>query len=278
VNISNIIANPNSPSGFLNPAGFVFVIRCVPDIFTREQINIGVCAVSSGGQRKVKVITEAGRLSCFYGDSAINVVMLAQAAAEAAMAGAQSPSPQVVFDDPTPYFNSTLDDVVFSTFADQVTAAIPYRVTGATESISDEVARQRTIDAIKTARGLDVDFVANTPLVLLNTDSGPRPVYIPLQARRAVGTIRSSAYGPDSLKMHLLESVLDMEAAQRWRNMPAAGLFILRPPGKDKKHETAVERVIDAVAWRCNKSLAIEMEPTPERLAIKIVSWAETHS
>jgi hypothetical protein len=113
---------------------------------------------------------------------------------------------------------------------------------------------------------------------MLNTDSGPRPVFIPLQTAQAVGTIRSAHYGADSLKMHLLESVLDMEAAQRWRNKPAAGLFILRPPGKDKKHADQIDKVIDAVAWRCNKSLHLDVEPTAELLASRIGQWADAHA
>jgi len=279
VNISDIIANPqNTQSGYLESAGVVFVIRCMPDIFTRELLNIGVCAVGKNGQRKAKVITEPGRLACFYGDSAINVVMLAQAAGEAATAGVASPSPQVIFDDPTPYYNSTLDDVLNSTFADQVTAAIPYRQSAVKEQITDEVARQTTIDAIKNARDLRTEFIANTPMVILNTDTGPRPVYIPLQTNHGVGTIRSADYGAESLKVHLMESVLDMDAAQRWRNKSSAGLFILRREIKDKKQASAIDKVIDGVIWRCNKHFRVEVEPTAVALANRISEWADSNA
>lgn len=270
---------PTAPGLALAEAGRMFVIRCIPDVFTGESFNVGVCAIeATTGRRKVKVITEPGRLACFYGDSAANVVALAQAGAEAAESGASSPSEQIIFDMPTPYYNASLDDLVTNTFGLQVTAAIPYKDKKEKEQITDEDARQITINAIKTARALDTEFIASTPMVILNTDTGPRQVYIPLQTRQAVGTIRSADYSPDSLKVHLMESVLDMEAAQRWREKRAAGLFILRPTSKNKKLNDAIDRTIDAVLWRCNKSLHVDIEPTAQELADKIGKWVSEHA
>ena len=261
-------------------AGRVFVIRCVPDVFTGEVINIGVCAIDGAtGRRYTKVITELGRLACFYGDSSSNVVALAMAAGEAAQSASPSPSGQIIFDEPAPYYNTTAKDVLESTFSMQVTCALPQRPkAGEKAQITDDIARETAIDALKKARNLHTEFIANTPLVLLNTDSGPRPVYIPLQPANAVGTIRSADYGAESLRLHLLESVLDMEAAQRWRDKPAAGLFILRPASNDKKQLNAVDKVIDGISWRCNKTLHLEVEPTADSLAAKIGQWADAHA
>ena len=36
-------------------AGNVFVIRCEPDPFTGERINIGVCVQEAGGKRHVSI-------------------------------------------------------------------------------------------------------------------------------------------------------------------------------------------------------------------------------
>jgi hypothetical protein len=193
---------PTNPNATLVEAGRVFVIRCVPDVFTGEMFNVGVCAMEAAtGRRKARVITEPGRLSCYYGEGASNVVALAQAALEAATTGAPPPSEQIIFDTPTPYYNATLDDLVNSTFSMQVTAAISHRPKEAEAAqITDDIAREKAIDAIKQARGLEADFIANTPMV------------------------------------------------------------------------------IDAVAWRCNKSLHLEVEPTAELLAIRIGQWADTHA
>jgi hypothetical protein len=261
-------------------AGRVFVIRCVPDVFTGEVVNIGVCAIdAASGKRYAKVITDPGRLACFYGDSASNVVALAMAAGEAAQSAAASPSEQIIFDEPAPYYNTTAQDVLESTFAMQVTCALPQRPkSGEKVQITDDIARESALDAVKKVRQLQTDFIANTPWVMLNTDKGQRPVCIPLQPAHAVGTIRSADYGAESLRLHLLESVLDMEAAQRWRKKKAAGLFILRPTSHDKKQLSAIDKVIDGIAWRCNQSLHVEIEPTADALARKIGTWADAHA
>jgi len=271
---------PVAPTETMVEAGRVFVIRCIPDVFTGEMFNVGVCAIEAAtGRRMVKAITDPGRFACFYGESASNVVFLAQAGAQAAMDGAESPSEQIIFDKPTPYYNSTLERLVSETFDMQVTAAIPQRPkANDVQQITDDMAREQSINAIKKARAMDTGFISSTPFVLLNTDHGPRPVYAPFQTAKAVGTIRSANYGAESLKMHLLESVIDLEAAQRWRNKPHAGLFILRPASKDKKHSTQIDNVIDHIAWRCNKSLRIEVEPTPDSLAYRICEWADANA
>lgn len=252
----------------------VFVIRCVPDIFTGEILNVGVCAVDNTGKRKAKVITEAGRLHCLYGNASDNVVLLAQAALHAAEGGHPSPSAQIVFDTPTPYYNSTLSDILDNTFDDQVTVALPHKPTNNPSQISDEVAVQKILDIIKHKHPLDTAFIANTPRLLLDTDQGPRPMYIPLQPSRGVGTIRSATYSADSLKVHLLDSVLDMQAAQVYRKKESAALFILSPKSNNKKKDDEVDRTIDAIAWRCSRGTRIVVEPTAEELAVQVESWA----
>ena len=44
-------------------SGQVFVIRCEPDPFTGERINVGVCVQDASGKRHVRCIEEPGRLA-----------------------------------------------------------------------------------------------------------------------------------------------------------------------------------------------------------------------
>lgn len=253
----------------------VFVIRCVPDIFTNERINIGVCAVDVHGNRKVKVITEPGRLQCLYGEASSNVVLLAQAALHAATAGVPSPSPQVIFDAPTPYYNSTIDDVVNGTFADQVTVALPQRATASENPLDDEQAMEAVANAIKITRGLDMDLLANTPQVIINTDRGPRAMRVPLQPRNGVGTVRSAYYSPHTLKTHLMDSVLDMECAARYRQKRHMGVFILRPEKASREIAKQVDAVIDSIAYRAPSSMMLEVAFDASTLAQAIDHWAQ---
>lgn len=273
MNISEILANPNYSSGYAQQAGMVFVMRCVPDPFTQEQFNIGVCGVDQNGRRVVKVVTEPGRLQCLYGESAVNVVLLAQAAAQAAQAGAPSPSPQVVFDEPTPFYNASLEDLVNSTFVDQVTVALPQRASAGGNPLDDEEATRMVTDAIKNQRAFDMDLLANTPQVLIQTERGMRTLRVPLQPPNGVGTIRSAFYSPQTLRMHLMDSVLDMECAARYRKKGHMGLFILRPAKATRDLNKQLDAVIDGVAFRAPRAMLLEVGYNAEELATAVSEW-----
>jgi hypothetical protein len=264
-----------SSTAYATPSGYLFVIRCVPDIFTGERINVGVCGIAGNGQRRVKVVTEPTRLQCLYGDSAMNVLYLAEAAQEAAIAGAASPSPQILFDEPVPYYNATLEEIVDTSFADQVTVALPHRATSARATLTDEDVQKMVSNLIKERLKLAADFLANTPQVIINTERGPRAVHIPLQPANGVGTIRSAFYAPQTLRTHLMDSVLDLDCAARYRKKRMLGLFILRPPNLPETANRALDGVIDSVAFRSPPSLHLEVSSEADELAELVTAWGE---
>lgn len=263
------------PPAYSEPAGMIFVIRCTPDIFTGERINIGVCAIDPAGKRKAKIITEPARLQCLYGDHAIDVLMLAQAAMEAAEKGAPSPSEQILFDDPTPFFNSTLEQALENTFADQVTVALPHRQQVKREELSDEAAVAKLSDAVKVKIQLNFELLASQPQVIVNTERGPRTMQIPLQPREGVGAIRSAYFSAHTLRTHLMDSVLDLECAARYRQKRALGLFILRRRGGGKKEQHAIDDVIDNILYRCPQSLHLGQSDDVNALAEEIADWGQ---
>ena len=106
-------------------AGQVFVIRCEPDPFTGERINVGVCVITASGQRLVRCVEEPGRLECLYGPGATSVLSLAKIAGACAARGLPSPSPQITVDDPLPYYHATAEEILRITFQEQVTVARP---------------------------------------------------------------------------------------------------------------------------------------------------------
>lgn len=261
---------------FSKPAGMVFVIRCVPDIYTDERINVGVCAVDAAtGKRHVKVIDEPGRLQCLYGPQAYSVVALAAAAQEAAFAGLAPPSSQIVFDEPAPFYNSSADQVVINTFLDQVTVARPQRNMGDGEIVDDIQAMQEVADAIKLHRNFGFDLLANTPLVIINTDRGPHTMNIPLQPRNGVGTVRSAYYSAVTLKNHLMDSVLDLDCAARYRQKDHQALFILRPKNMPRQKVRAIDDVIESIAYRAPSSMEIEVSADAHELARHCSNWAD---
>lgn len=273
---SAILQGRVAPQKRIKPAGAVFIIRCVPDIYTNERINIGVCAIDgSTGKRYVKVITEPGRLQCLYGNMATSVVRLARVAAEAALSAASPPSPQILFDEPSPYYHSTAEEVIRNTFADQITVALPVRETPRARVIDDAQALRQVTDAIKLlASDLDFDLIANTPEVLVTTERGQRPMNFPLQPRDGLGCIRSAYYSASTLKTHLMESVLDLECAGRTNKKSHLALFILRPNNLEYAKAQDVDDVIDDVAYRAPTNLIIEAAAQADILARFCNNWA----
>lgn len=274
--IAQIFSGVPMPA-YAKPAGVVFVIRCIPDIYTGEQFNVGVCAVDGiTGKRHVKVIATAGRLQCLYGDAAYKVINLAQVACEAAEKSQASPSPQIVFDEPTPFYNSTAEAVAVNTFNDQVTVALPQRELSGGALINDEQALAMVADEIKLMQNLPFGMIANTPQVIINTERGARAMHIPLQPENGVGTIKSAFFSAPTLKNHLMDSVLDLDCASRYRSKKYQGLFLLRPSGLHKARSEAIDNVIDSITFRAPANMVIEVSEDAHTLALACAEWGET--
>jgi hypothetical protein len=254
----------------------VFIIRCIPDPFTQERINIGVCAIGVDGKRHVKTITEPGRLQCFYGDASSTVVSMAQIAAACAINGDPPPSEQILFDEPLPFYNADVQEMLISTFRDQVTVALPQRIDIKRAHMNDEDAINFVVDAIKQKdKNLLSGVLANPPHVIVHTDKGNRALHIPLQPINGVGSIRSADYSSQALKTHLMESVLDLECAARVGAKRRMGLFVLRPSQILGKQAIAADNVIDTIHWKKSNELFLEVSDSKEFLADSILDWAK---
>jgi hypothetical protein len=264
----------NQASSPLESKGEWLCIRCEPDPFTGERINVGVGVIDVSGKRHVKVIQEPGRLECFYGELAGQVVSLAQVAAECFLSGIGSPSSQISFADPVPFFEGTVQETLDSAFRDQVTVAIPTRSDSQRNTIDDQQAQNLVIDEIKKINDFDGDLLANTPQVIIQTERGPRVVMIPLQPVNGVGTIKSTDYSSHTLKSHLLDGLLDLECAARYRRKKELGIFLLRPKASSEKMERQIDQVIDSISFRAPANLYLEVQEQSVELAKAVKDWA----
>lgn len=254
-------------------AGQVFVIRCEPDPFTGERINVGVCVQEASGKRLVRCIEEPGRLECLYGAGAAAVLNLAKFAAACAAEGLPPPSPQIIFDTPLPYYHAKAEEILRLTFQEQVTVALPQRAGTARNQIDDSAALSLVLGEVRKLVPMWGEVIANTPVTLINTPQGPRPVTVPLQPRNGVGTVRSGDYTPTSLKAHLMDSVLDLQCAALYRQRGHQALFLLRPPQEPPKLASQRDDAIDNVMYRAN-ALRLFQSHSSEELAADIAAWA----
>lgn len=277
MNVHDAFATRTQPAApNAEPLGQLFVMRCEPDPFTGERLNVGVFGVDRSGRRVARVVQQVGRLECLYGPAAAEVVWLAAAAKEAALAGVASPSPQVVFGGPMAFLHGTLEQAVDRAFAELVTVALPHKVREASGTkFTDEDALASVSDSIKKLIGLDFGLLANTPNVLVETDRGPWTVMVPFQPSEGVGTIRSADYSPATLKTHLMDSVLDLECAASYRNKRGQGLFLLRQTEVPQSEAKAIDAVVDSVLHRASRKLHFDVGYSAGELAQRIVQWSE---
>lgn len=272
----------NALSGTLSnfkETGLAFNIRCTPDIFTGESLNIGVCIIGSDGARIGRVITEPGRLACLYGEeSAGGIVQLANIALCEALQGKASPSPNIVFDEPTPIYNVAPLEALDDLFASQVTIAIPLRM--ANPQRLPATPTNRVIAKLyNLMRQNDSDaanqIIPSTPQTVVNTRKGTRAVQIALQPIHGGGIIQSAAYRAPTLRSHLLNALLDLEWAAEARDLKRLGFFIVRPGNWPEAKQLEADRAIDDVVDRIPTRIRVEVESDLYRMTQHIFDWAQ---
>lgn len=252
------------------------VIRCEPDPFTGERLNIGVVGVASNGTRLARVIQEPGRLECLYGAGAERVVAMAAAAAEAVRSDRPMPSAQLIVGQPQPFYNVSLEAAVNRAFDDLVTVALADRDRQPRpKALTDEMAEQRVFERLRKKIGLNMEILSNTPDVILQTARGPWKVHIPLQPPQGVGTVKSTDYGAATLRTHLNECMLDLACASQYRNKARIGLFLLRAE-RARADANDADSIIDALFCRAPEHMRIEVRDDPEALAQEIQAWSAT--
>ena len=262
------------------PAGYFVKISAVPDLFTDEVLNVGVGVIASNGRREVRVITTPGRLECLYGDAAHNLVDLAQLAADAFRNNISQPSPNIVIGEPRPFYNMDPETALARFFQDQVTVAIPQRQTALDQHdpVKTEALRAKVYQLLRTKGEFMVadGLIPQSPRSIVQTDRGPRTVSVPLQSSSAVGGLESVDYAAATIRMHLMDSLLDLEYAAQARGMKKLGLFIGRPDRdlpETKLRE--IDNAIDHVVWRAPKQCRVEVERDLVVLTDKILDWAD---
>lgn len=259
--------------------GIAFNIRCVPDVFTGEVFNVGVCVVGADGSRHGKVVDDPSRLTCLYGESASNgILVLAEIALCDALEGNPSRSPNIIFDEPSPIYNVSPLEAVDHLFMSQVTAAIPMRTKTSDRLL--QIPTNKVILSVHNQMKL-VDSEAANEIIpsqiqtVVRTRKGTKAVQIALTPKDGGGVIQSATFIPKTLRNHLLNSWLDLELAAEVKELSRLGIFILRPGNwpehKLKENDEAIDSVIDRVPTR----VRVEVEDSIEKLSECILGWAK---
>lgn len=264
----------------MQQTGMSYVIRVIPNLFTGEVLNIGITVITTEGRRAVKVIDEPGRLTCLYGEQAAeSLVFLAQIAKEAAESGAPSPSHNIIYSDPLPFFNMHPEDALNHFFKDQVTVAIPFpdekRKTQEKKLRTDDVrAKVYSLIKQKTSAFSGDSLIAQSSFQAIPTPNGDtRNIIIPLLPKNGIGGLESADYTNQSLKLHLMDALLDIECVAKHKGFKKLGLFIAKPENVPAYRTTEIENAIDYVMWRAPSECKVVQESNLDRLTEEILEW-----
>jgi hypothetical protein len=254
-----------------------------PDSFTGERFNVGVGIIDAFGKRYAKVITERGRMECLFGASdADSVLMMASAAKKCFEAGTAPLFENITFGDVTPLLNREPQLALEELFLDQVTLAAPHRAESPKREgwLTREETQGKVYELIRQKIAVDrvgLLIPQNKEIcVALDKDGPKKAVKVPLQTSSGVAGLESACYTPPTIRTHLMDAMLDVQAAANAQNLKQVGMFVLRPSaGASRKTLQTIRDSIDDVLWRAPRDWKIEVEDDPEILADRIVDWAE---
>ena len=272
------------PPDFTNDqsqTGYWCRIVAEPDTFTGERFNIGVGIVDSTGGRHVRVITEKGRLECAFGTSdAESILMMAEVAKKCFEAGTEPLFQNVIFDVPVALLNRAPLLALDELFFDQVTFAIPQRVEAARPVgwLTREETRKSVYQLIRERVSANNANFLIPQAQHMNVQTGrgsSKPVNVPLQPAGGAAGLESACYTPSTVKTHLMDAMLDLQAYATANDVKNTGMFVLRPTtGLSRKSQLILDNTIDDVLWRAPRDWKIEIQEDPESLTDKILEWA----
>lgn len=262
--------------------GVWFRIAAQPDSFTKERFNIGVGIVDTNGRRYVKVITERGRLECAFGVSnAESILMMAEAAGRCFEAGTSMLFENIKLSKPIPLFDLAPTQALEQLFSDQVTLAAPKRAepTRPPNWLNRTETREKIYEIIreKIPATRQTRLLPQSLKMRVDNGKGKRKlVDIPLQPDNGAGALESACYSLGTVKTHLMDSMLNLQAIANAHELKRVGMFVLRPStGMSQRERQEMDNVIDDVLWRAPRSWSKDVEEDPTQLANRILEWAD---
>ncbi|WP_426210779.1 hypothetical protein [Massilia sp. TWP1-3-3] len=272
------------PPDFANDqsqTGYWCRIVAEPDTFTGERFNVGVGIVDNAGNRLARVITERGRLECAFGASdAESILMMADIAKKCFEAGTAPLFQNVLFDVPVPLLNRAPTVALDELFFDQVTFALPQRVEAARPAgwLTREETRDKVYQLIRervSANSANFLIPQAQDINVKTKQGAAKSVKVPLQPLGGAAGLESACYTTATVKAHLMDAMLDLQAYASANDVKHTGMFVLRPTkGLSQKSLLFLDNTIDDVLWRAPRNWNIQIEEDPVQLADKIVEWA----
>lgn len=267
--------------------GESFAIQWMPDIYTRETLNIGICFKNSeSGELESRVLDYFERIQCLYGKNAeFNLKLACEVAADLIKKNSLQDSVQLTQQIrcvKTGYAQGgSTNEILERLYSDLVPLGRkPSKPQAKRYSpTTRDTLYKRLIPSLKES--LELDFskhVPTDPYQKVALPIGEKKVYLPFKRDGGVATLISTAYS-DALraKCNLFDGYQDVDIASSQLPGENNAVFILMPASDaqlEKAVTNAIENQVDEFVWQMKKH-QIEVQPHTEQneLANQISDW-----
>ena len=269
--------------------GHVSLIRFVPDLFSGECMNIGVCFVEDNGRVHTKMLDSFHRLKCLYDERitdadmkyTINIInSVLPDVLNDNTPQLVSPGANVFFGEKMFAQGESVDAILNRLYHDAVSLAVPFHekdkrnkgvdTTQARKMITHELQELIPI-------GFNRIIPENNLYTYKDNTGATHALDIPIRGAHGgfLGTMISACQSEIIVKQNLLEANMDLRLARNKFKDDRMGCFVLRDDNMDDRRSRQVDNAIDKLAWKI-KGLGthLEVASSPAKLAEHIVEWS----
>ena len=259
-------------------------IRLRPDLATGEVLNIGIALRLPDGRLTYRLLEDAKRLTCLYGegieeDTLALIASLRQKLANGELA---TPSPNIIFSEAKTVNAADEAELLDQLFDETVTLSRPDGKVDDTAfaSMSTEKVRKLVFDVLRQSTGMKADkIIGQNSVIEVRDGAKTHHLDIPIQGNDFLGSVISGWYkSPVSVERNIMRADLALGAARQVFHKDRIGLFILRPGAGQIPSPALIklDNTIDKLEWLIrSQGLTLGVRETEDDLAGEIASWAE---
>lgn len=267
--------------------GESYAIQWMPDVYTRETLNIGICFNNKvTGEFSHKLLDYFDRIHCLFGKDAEFNLKLACDVANDLLRNGQLEDMEFLTEQIRcvrmgyAQGNST-DEILKRLYFDLVPLGRKPKkpATKKFSPTSRETLYKNLVPFLKESLSIEYSlYVPENPYESIQLPTGKREVYIPFKKSSGIATLISTSYSDiQRVKCNLFEGYQDIDIASSRLSRNNNAVFVLMPTSDSQLDNTVlheVENQIDNFVWQLQRH-KIQVEPHTEHveLARYIAEW-----
>jgi len=238
-------------------------IRWLPNPSTGELLNLGVLFVAADGSPHVRLLDHFDRLTCMYDSRlASDAKFLIEVTRDALLAGISPPANNVVLSEPKFASGHSIHEVMSMLFETTVPLGTPKdqpnSARGQSPSENTSSVRQFVLDELRKISGPNAGrIISSEKTMQVNDGNRVYHLDIPLQTRKALGTIVSARTGKTTTELTLHKADTDLQIARKVYGTDKLFMYVVRPAVASNIER--VDSLLDEFTWKF-KRLGVQMK------------------